>query len=138
MMAEGAGAYRHVVLVPSSSRSRRGGGRSRRSRTPFAPCAPSCRSCVASNGPQLQPEGLDQGFTHCFIVSFDGPEGRDAYLIHPAHQAFCRRYLDPSLEEGLRRRLPVDALSEVTLAQARGFILGFHASPADSRERKPR
>ena len=45
------------------------------------------------------PEGLDKGFTHCFIVTFAGPEGRDAYLPHPAHQAFCRQFLDPHLED---------------------------------------
>ena len=38
-----------------------------------------------------------QTFATLFI--FDGPDGRDAYLAHPAHLAFCRRYLDPSLEE---------------------------------------
>jgi hypothetical protein len=49
-------------------------------------------------GRNSSPEGLDQGFTHCFLVSFAGPEGRDAYLPHPEHQAFCREYLDPNLE----------------------------------------
>jgi hypothetical protein len=34
------------------------------------------------------PEGLDKGFTHCFIVTFDSEEGRDIYLPHPAHQEF--------------------------------------------------
>jgi hypothetical protein len=50
-------------------------------------------------GRNSSPEGLDQGFTHCFIVSFDGPEGRDAYLPHPNHRAFVRDYLDPALEK---------------------------------------
>src|SRR5512140_974912 len=45
------------------------------------------------------PEGLDKGFTHCFLVTFAGPAGRDAYLPHPAHQAFCRTWLDPNLED---------------------------------------
>ncbi len=43
-------------------------------------------------------EGLDQGFTHCFVVTFDGPEGRDAYLPHPLHQAFVRSHVDPNVE----------------------------------------
>lgn len=34
------------------------------------------------------PEGLDKGFTHCFVVTFDSEEGRDIYLPHPAHQEF--------------------------------------------------
>jgi hypothetical protein len=50
-------------------------------------------------GRNSSPEGLDQGFTHCFIVSFAGPEGRDAYLPHPAHREFVRRHLDPALEK---------------------------------------
>jgi hypothetical protein len=45
------------------------------------------------------PEKLDRGFTHCFIVTFEGPEGRDLYLPHPLHQAFCRTHLDPSVED---------------------------------------
>ncbi len=49
-------------------------------------------------GRNSSPEGLDQGFTHCFIVSFGSPADRDLYLPHPEHQAFCRRYLDPHLE----------------------------------------
>jgi hypothetical protein len=50
-------------------------------------------------GRNESPEGLDKGFTHCFLVTFAGPEGRDAYLPHPAHEAFCRTWLDPNLEE---------------------------------------
>ena len=45
------------------------------------------------------PEGLDHGYTHCFIVTFDDAAGRDAYLPHPAHRDFCRTYLDPALED---------------------------------------
>ena len=43
-------------------------------------------------------ENLNEGYTHCFIVTFADEKGRDAYLPHPAHQAFCRTYLDPNLE----------------------------------------
>lgn len=34
------------------------------------------------------PEKHDAGFTHCFLVTFDSEEGREAYLPHPDHQAF--------------------------------------------------
>ena len=34
------------------------------------------------------PEGKDDGFTHCFMVTFDSEEGREAYLPHPDHKAF--------------------------------------------------
>jgi len=36
-------------------------------------------------------EGLDKGFTHCFLVTFASAADRDAYLPHPAHQAFVDR-----------------------------------------------
>jgi hypothetical protein len=39
-------------------------------------------------GLNASPEGLDRGFSHCFLVTFDSESGRDAYLPHPAHQAF--------------------------------------------------
>ena len=39
-------------------------------------------------GTDMSLEGLAQGFTHCFIVSFENAAGRDAYLPHPKHRAF--------------------------------------------------
>jgi hypothetical protein len=42
------------------------------------------------SGVNASPEGLDKGFTHCFLVSFDSVADRDAYLPHPAHQAFVQ------------------------------------------------
>ena len=50
-------------------------------------------------GLNSSPENLNEGYTHCFIVTFGSPKDRDAYLPHPAHQAFCRTYLDPNLEK---------------------------------------
>jgi hypothetical protein len=50
-------------------------------------------------GLNSSPENLNEGYTHCFIVTFADAKGRDAYLPHPAHQAFCRNYLDPNLEK---------------------------------------
>lgn len=37
-------------------------------------------------GINSSPEPLNNGFTHCFIVTFDDPAGRDSYLPHPLHQ----------------------------------------------------
>jgi len=37
------------------------------------------------NGPYKSDEGLNEGFTHGFIMTFDSPEARDAYLPHPVH-----------------------------------------------------
>ena len=39
-------------------------------------------------GTNVSPEGLNAGFTHCFTLTFTSAEDRDAYLVHPAHQAF--------------------------------------------------
>lgn len=34
------------------------------------------------------PENLNNGLTHCFILTFNSEADRDAYLIHPDHKAF--------------------------------------------------
>lgn len=39
-------------------------------------------------GTNISPENLDQGYTHCFVVTFADEAGRDVYLPHPAHKEF--------------------------------------------------
>jgi len=39
-------------------------------------------------GTDVSVEGIAQGFTHCFLVTFKSEADRDAYLPHPAHKAF--------------------------------------------------
>lgn len=39
-------------------------------------------------GMNNSPEGLDQGHTHCFMLTFATEAARDAYLPHPQHKAF--------------------------------------------------
>ena len=39
-------------------------------------------------GINSSPEGMNQGLTHCFILTFNSDKDRDAYLIHPAHKEF--------------------------------------------------
>ena len=39
-------------------------------------------------GVDCSPEGLARGFTHAFSLGFADARDRDAYLVHPAHQAF--------------------------------------------------
>ena len=34
------------------------------------------------------PEGLNKGFTHCFLLTFRSEEDRAVYLPHPDHKAF--------------------------------------------------
>ena len=51
-------------------------------------------------GTNNSPENLNQGFTHCFFVSFASEKDRAAYLPHPAHQAFVE-VLKPHLDKVL-------------------------------------
>jgi len=38
------------------------------------------------HGPYDSTEGLNDGYTHGFIMSFDNPESRETYLPHPIHE----------------------------------------------------
>ncbi len=40
------------------------------------------------HGVNNSPEGLDDGFTHCFLLTFADDAGRQTYLPHPEHKAF--------------------------------------------------
>ena len=42
-------------------------------------------------GPNVSPEGLNGGFLDGFVVTFENPEARDAYLVHPEHVAVGER-----------------------------------------------
>ena len=39
-------------------------------------------------GTNNSPENLNQGCTHCFILTFKNEKDRDAYIVHPDHKAF--------------------------------------------------
>lgn len=49
-------------------------------------------------GTNNSPEDHNHGYTHCFLVTFKTEADRDAYLPHPAHQAFVKVLL-PILDE---------------------------------------
>ncbi len=49
-------------------------------------------------GTNNSPEHHDQGFTHCFLLTFKDAAARDAYLPHPAHKAFGK-VLHPFLDK---------------------------------------
>ena len=40
------------------------------------------------SGPNNSPEGLTQGYTHGFVMTFENAGARDAYLPHPDHERF--------------------------------------------------
>jgi hypothetical protein len=39
-------------------------------------------------GTNNSPEGLDDGYSHCFLVTFENEAGRAAYIPHPSHKEF--------------------------------------------------
>lgn len=39
-------------------------------------------------GTNVSPEKMNQGFTHCFFLTFRNEKDRDVYLKHPEHKAF--------------------------------------------------
>lgn len=49
-------------------------------------------------GTNVSPEGLNDGFTHCFFVTFADKAGLEAYLPHAAHQEFVAK-LKPQLDK---------------------------------------
>ena len=51
-------------------------------------------------GTDNSPEGLADGFTHCFLLTFKSEADRETYLPHPAHKAFGAA-LKPHLEKVL-------------------------------------
>lgn len=52
-------------------------------------------------GPNVNPEGLGHGFDEGFFIDFRDATARDAYLIHPEHQATGARIVGAA-EGGLQ------------------------------------
>jgi hypothetical protein len=51
-------------------------------------------------GTDVSVENLNEGLTHCFLVTFRSEEARAEYLPHPGHQAFVD-ILRPHLERAV-------------------------------------
>jgi hypothetical protein len=49
-------------------------------------------------GTNNSPEGLADGFSHCFLITFKSEDDRAVYIKHPDHQAFVS-VLKPHLEK---------------------------------------
>ncbi len=49
-------------------------------------------------GKNTSPENLNQGLTHCFLVTFSSDKDRDTYLVHPDHKSFVE-VLKPHLDK---------------------------------------
>lgn len=46
-----------------------------------------------AGGPYASAEGLNQGFTHGFLMTFADAKARDQYLIHPDHEKVKDEFL---------------------------------------------
>jgi heme-degrading monooxygenase HmoA len=42
------------------------------------------------HGTNVSKEGKSDGFTHVFVVTFKNEADRDAYIAHPAHDAYVK------------------------------------------------
>lgn len=58
-------------------------------------------------GPYDSPEGLHQGFTHGFVMTFEDEESRDAYLSHSEHEG-VKQQIIPLLDGGLAAAIAFD------------------------------
>ena len=67
-------------------------------------------------GQNNSPEALDDGFTHCFLLTFNDAAGRATYLPHPDHKAFGD-VLRPHLKDV--------------------FVIDYWAMPGDTQVEKP-
>jgi Stress responsive A/B Barrel Domain len=97
--AEPAGAYRHVVLLKFKADATP--EQVAQVETAFRKLKEQIDTITALEwGMNVSPEGKDDGFTHCFFLTFKDKAGLDVYLPHPAHKAFggvLRPHLDKVL-----------------------------------------
>ncbi len=49
------------------------------------------------HGPYDSAEGMNDDFTHGFIMTFESPQARDEYLPHPVHEE-VKNFVVPKLE----------------------------------------
>lgn len=63
------------------------------------------------HGSYQSKEGLNQGFTHAFIMEFDTEENRDNYLNHPKHQSLAPTIVD-TLEDNVKGVIAFDFVEE--------------------------
>lgn len=84
-------------------------------------------------GTNNSPEGLDDGYTHCFLLTFADEAGRAAYLPHPAHKEFgdvLRPHMDRVFVIDYWGEPVAEALSK-QLKHAVFFQFKGDAAPAD-------
>ncbi|MEI8093779.1 MAG: Dabb family protein [Spirochaetales bacterium] len=95
-MEKKVGTYRHVVLFGFKDGTPQSTLRSvEKAFEEFCKELPFVKGF--EGGTNSSPEKLDQGFTHCFLVTFEDAAARDLYLPHPAHQRFIAQWIEPYL-----------------------------------------
>lgn len=85
--AEETGSYRHVVLFKFKDSATP--DQVRAVETAFKTLPTQINSITGFEwGTNVSPEGKDEGFTHCFFLTFKDKAGLEVYLPHPDHKAF--------------------------------------------------
>lgn len=85
--AEGSGKLRHVVCFKFKPEATP--DQIRKVEQDFVALKSKIPQIAALEwGVNCSPEKHDKGFTHCFALTFNSAADRDAYLPHPAHNAF--------------------------------------------------
>jgi hypothetical protein len=51
---------------------------------------PNSAFSLHCRGTDVSEESRHQGYTHCFLATFESPEARVEYLNHPVHVAFAQ------------------------------------------------
>ncbi|MEO0475194.1 MAG: Dabb family protein [Planctomycetota bacterium] len=96
-MCSATGVYRHVVVFKFKETAT--DTQIEQINKDFAALQDAIPEIVAfEQGVNISPEGLDQGFTHVYLVTFKDKAGLEIYLPHPAHKAFVEKLL-PLLEQ---------------------------------------
>lgn len=96
-MSNTAGVYRHVVVFKFKDTTT--DAQIDQIVEDFGNLQNDIKEIIAfEHGKNVSPEGLDQGFTHVFLVTFKDKAGLEVYLPHPAHKAFVEKLL-PLLDE---------------------------------------
>ncbi|MDB6118737.1 MAG: Stress responsive alpha-beta barrel protein [Verrucomicrobiaceae bacterium] len=97
--AADAGVYRHVVLFKFKDSATAEQVKS--VEDAFRKLSTQVNTITSYEwGTNVSPENKNEGFTHCFLVTFKDKAGLDVYLPHPAHDAF-KAVLRPHLDKVL-------------------------------------
>ena len=95
--ADEAGPYRHVVLFAFKESSSEADVA--KIEKAFAELPGKIDTITGYEwGTNVSPEGLNDGLTHCFLVTFKDKAGLEVYIPHPAHKEFVA-LLKPHLEK---------------------------------------